>query len=537
MIDQRIIELEHYINHIDDYTLDIIAEKMLISKKQLSRLLKQWDEEGLIEYTPGRGRGNKVKIEMKRDVQPELIDNLKEQITDMSVKDLQKVLQQPWHHESFLRLQSIVEHKINEDERTEGNELIEWVRKMPQYMHPAHVHDYLGAQLSHQIFDTLYRVSLTGEIIRNLVSYDDWKDDDLHIHLKKQVKFSDGTLLTAREVKESLDYCCSEECPYAALFTVIEDIEIVNDFYLILHFNRRPKHFEYTLTQKYSAIYKRAGEHVLVGSGPYLVEGMTEDSLTIRYNLFYRGHLPDIERIKYLNKNSKQNHFNNYKKDNSEVVYISIGEEFLLFNPHKDMTIRQREFISRIFMKTIEEFTGQDDDNTFRSSGLDVISNLDDVHQITRPLKVIATAETLMFYEAMQRHLLVYDIQLVILEMEPLDYINTHLMTIDADFVWMYENYHSLQPFKTIDLLRQCKFQEWYRDLSEAYKILNDHQYRAKEKPSNVGYQYLKRLQQMYLYVPVRKVKRKIYVAEHTKNVDELPYGIVNYIDVILDRK
>ncbi|WP_414045501.1 ABC transporter substrate-binding protein [Macrococcus equi] len=537
MIDYRIIELEHYINHIEDFTLDIIAEKMNISKKQLSRLLKLWDEEQLITYTPGRGRGNKVQIEMKRDVQSDFINDIQHDIDEMSVKDLQKVLQQPWHHHSFMKLQSIVDQKINETETVESSGLIEWVNDIPSNFHPAHINDYLGAQLSHQIFDTLYRVSATGEIIRNLVSYDNWKEETLHIHLKKQVKFSDGTILTAREVKNSLEYCCSEESPYAALFTEIENIEIVNDFYLILAFNRRPKFFEYTLTQKYSAIYKNVDEEVLIGSGPYQIDGIENDSLTLRYNLFYRGHLPDIEKIKYLNQVTHRTQFDAHKKQNDRVVDVSIGEEFLLFNPHKDLTLKQREFVTQVFMATIDEYIDGDEQPVLNHLSDTPINKLDDAHQITRSLKVIVNRYTQSFYEVLKQRLMTYDIQLLFIEMEALDYLNTNLMSVDVDFIWMYENYHNLQPYKTIDLLKQCKFQEWFGQITEGYKFINDVRYKMNDAPESVGKQYLKRLKQKFLYVPIRKVKRKIYVAAHTKNVDELPYGIVNYIDVILDKK
>ncbi len=537
MINQRIIELEHYINHIDDFTLDIIAEKMLISTKQLSRLLKTWNEEGLIEYKPGRGRGNKIKIEFKRDVQTEIIDDIERNIHMMNVKDLQKVLKQPWRHNEFVKLQAIVNDKINEEEIVDSNELIEWVYQIPENLHPAHINDYLGAQLSHQFYDTLYRVSANGKILRNLVSVDEWKDDALHIYLKKQVKLSDGSLLTAADVKDSLDYCISEECPFSALFSEIEHTEVVNNHYIIISFNKHPKYIKYLFSQKYSAIYRRIDEKTLIGSGPYQLDELTEDCLSIRYNLFYRGHLPDIERIKYLNKRSEKNRFDSYKKNNTEVVFINIGDEFLLFNPHKDLSIKQREYISRIFMDTMEEFTETENKMNVVSVQTKFLEKLDAKHQIMRPLKVVVNSQTKVFFEAMQQRLLKDDIQLLFIEMDYLEYINTNLMAIDADFVWMYENYHSLQPYKTIDLLRQCKFQEWYGQLTEGYKIMNDLHYKENDAPSNVGYQYLKRLNQKSLYLPIRKVRRKIYVDAYTKNIDALPYGIVNYIDVILDKK
>ncbi|MCE4957891.1 ABC transporter substrate-binding protein [Macrococcoides caseolyticum] len=530
MIDQRIIELEHYINHIEDFTLDIIADKMMISKKQLTRLLKKWDDEGVIEYVPGRGRGNKVTIKMKRDVQIELIDAIKNDIKDMSVLDLQRLLQQPWHHHSFLKLQTIVDEKINEPEVSENNEFTEWVRAIPEHFHPAHINDYLGAQLSHQLFDTLYRVSGTGEIIRSLVSYDEWIEDNFHIHLKKQVKFSDGTILTAREVKASLDYCRSAECPYFALFSLIEAVEVINDFYVEVKFSKRPKYFEYLLTQKYSAIYKRVDPHTIIGSGPYQLDQLSNERLTIRYNLFYRGHLPDIEKIKYLNKSSKINDFESYKKDNNAVVYITTGEEFLLFNPHKDLSLKQRAFISHLFKETLDDFVGVDE-----RVNIQTIDILTEDEQINRPLNAVVNQQTKPFYDVFKATLSMHDIQLQYIEIDPIDYINTHLMTINADFIWMYENYHSMQPFKTIDLLRQCKFQEWYGDLTESYKLMNDHNYRKNDALINVGHQYFKRLNRLQLFVPIRRVKRKIYVSEQTKNVDELPYGIVNYIDVIID--
>lgn len=188
-------------------------------------------------------------------------------------------------------------------------------------------------------------------------------------------------------------------------------------------------------------------------------------------------------------------------------------------------------------METIEEFVEAENKTDVLNTTVSTIEKLDAKQQILRPLKVVVNSQTKVFFEAMQQRLLKDDIQLLFIEMDYLEYINTNLMTINADFVWMYENYHSLQPYKTIDLLRQCKFQEWYGQLTEGYKIMNDFDHKENDAPSNVGYQYLKRLNQKRLYLPIRKVRRKIYVDAYTKNIDALPYGIVNYIDVILDKK
>lgn len=146
---------------------------------------------------------------------------------------------------------------------------------LPQTLNPSHISTIEEAQVVYQIFETLYRLTVDGKIQRNLISYDEWIDNELHLYLKKEVSFSNGDMLVAGDVKTVLDNLRTDSL-YTRLYNMIEDIIVINDFKLILKFETKPKLFEYSLAQRYSSIYKDTGEEYLLGTGPYSISKFDE---------------------------------------------------------------------------------------------------------------------------------------------------------------------------------------------------------------------------------------------------------------------
>lgn len=526
MIDKRLLQLENLVNRQEEYDLNEIAEVLQISERQLVRQLNNWQKEGYIDYLPGKGRGNKVKIKLLVNVEQETLQDILAGIHEMKLSEIQKYIDFPWNEKSVHAIQQTINRYLNNIHHNSDSIYEEYIPYMPDALHPAYLNDNIGAQVSYQIFESLYRVTSDGKVKRNLLRFDEWQEADLHLYLKKDIRFSNGSLLTAHDVKNVLEKLMTESL-YAAIFTIIEQIEIIDNDYLILKFNQRPKFFEYTLSSRYSAIYKKLPTDAIVGTGPYYLDAMTEEQIVLVYNSYYRGGYPDIERI-YLTLAKEA--------PSQSGVYpyrIPLGDEFLLFNPHKKLTIKQREFISRLFIYLLN--------NIMKQQQLTIINHMVTAEMpleapaFDQPVKVIANAMTMHFYEQLQQLFKRYGIEFQIIEMSHLKYLNTHLLNVDADFIWMYESYHSLQPYKTIDLLTQCKFQEWYGTIDEADRFIHDLLYRPHESDRVIAQQYLRKLERQQLFVPLFTQQKQIMLPTNMKNVHPVAYGTLDYRLLMVD--
>lgn len=77
-----------------------------------------------------------------------------------------------------------------------------------------------------------------------------------------------------------------------------------------------------------------------------------------------------------------------------------------------------------------------------------------------KKVKVLVVDYNKPVFEVFRKKLKEFEIDVIFHETTNIEYINNHLLNLDIDLVWMFESYNQHQPFKTLDLLTHCKFQE-----------------------------------------------------------------------------
>lgn len=538
MIDKRLLDIRRYITDtINEYTLTGLAVHLKISERQLVRLLNAWQEEQLIEYIPGRGRGNTMEIKFLVDVESLILKDVLLAIETAKFKEIQTYVNYAWNDNSAHLIQQKINQKLNQNHEIERSKFIEYVPQLPTEIHPAFLNDTIGSQITYQVFDALYRTTNEGEVKRNLLSFDEWIDNTLHLHLKKDIKFSNGSVLLAKDVKQTLEQLI-EDSLYRSIFSVIEHIEVVNNHYLYLQFNKRPKFFEYILSSRYSSIYKQLPNGERVGTGPYFIEQYKPDELILSHNMYYRGNLADIEKIIiHTNKEMNRQYSGGIQaNEKSTLKKIPTGNEFLLFNPHQKMSLKQRAFIVDVFCYLLNQYIHPEDNiNRFFIKEKNILPEKSDEVIFSRPIKVLANENTENFYKHLKTLLESYHVDLHIEVMSHVDYLNTHLLNTDVDFIWMYENYNEIQPFKTYDLLTHCKFQEWYRTISPGMRIMEDENYMKNDAAVAVAHQYIRQLELKKMIVPLALNQREVVIPDSIKNIRAHSYGTLDYKHIVID--
>ncbi|UOB20415.1 ABC transporter substrate-binding protein [Macrococcus armenti] len=528
MMDNRLLKLKYFLEQRHyQFALVELSEYFKVSERQMGRLLKKWQEEQYINYIPASGRGNSATIQFVVDVENLLLQEIIDTVPTLSVEELQEILSLPFEEKSIHRLQLAVNKvalNIKEEDVTIPYEYL------PDNIHPSNIVTTEEAQVVYQVFETLYKLTSDGKIKGNLVAYDEWVGNDLHLYLKKGINFSNGEVLIAKDVKFVLENL-KDNSNYTRVYNKIVNIEVISDFKLVLEFESKPKLFEYNLAARYSAIYKDINEDYLIGTGPYYISNIDGNSIEMSYNAFYRGAHPEIQSITFSKDLAA------IKKRNAGIstrtLETHFGNEFLLFNPFKKTTKAQRIFLADMLLESIHETIGEDigiAHPTKQYEPGDLTLNLSYV-------KVLVVEFNKNVFLLFREKLKAFGIEVVFYETTNEEYINTNLMNIDVDFVWMFESYNEQQPFKTLDLLTHCKFQEWYADFDDARKITEKENYRPHESLKTLCHSFLRKVELMKYMIPIFVHKKYIDLPHTMKNIKEQPYGTIDYRMIINDKE
>ncbi len=158
------------------------------------------------------------------------------------------------------------------------------------------------------IFNGLTRIDKDGAVQPDLATSWDISDDGLSytFHLKEGVKFSDGTPLSADDVKWTLDRNRGPDSKSAQkqLFANIASVDVVDPLTVKVTLSQPQGDFPYAMAWGDAVIVspKTAENNVTnpVGTGPYqLGEWVKADHITLVPNPNYSGEKPALEKVTF----------------------------------------------------------------------------------------------------------------------------------------------------------------------------------------------------------------------------------------------
>jgi peptide/nickel transport system substrate-binding protein len=164
-----------------------------------------------------------------------------------------------------------------------------------------------------QIYETLINLSNdTGSYEPGLAERWDIVDDTTFVfHLRKGVKFHDGTDFNAQAVKYSFDWYRSKECnpAFAANISAMESVEIIDDYTVRIKTSRVSanflgslcEHSGYIVSPSFLEKNKTNLNSVACGTGPFMVDSYIEgDSIKLKRNSNYYKNGGDGKPLPYL---------------------------------------------------------------------------------------------------------------------------------------------------------------------------------------------------------------------------------------------
>lgn len=148
---------------------------------------------------------------------------------------------------------------------------------------PIKLNDIYSKRAFIYIYETLFEIDDDGVIHKKLVSdYRYINSKNLYIKLRDNIKFQDGSLLTAKDVKYSL-MRMKKKGALKEFYSNIQDIEVLNSLELIIRLNTEEKYLFKLLSHSMSSIIKEK-DGKLFGIGEYQVKSFDKDQIVLSDN-------------------------------------------------------------------------------------------------------------------------------------------------------------------------------------------------------------------------------------------------------------
>jgi peptide/nickel transport system substrate-binding protein len=215
---------------------------------------------------------------------------------------------------------------------TPPNTLYVALEDEPPELDPNLSEAYVDRQVMASLYDKLVDINEQGEIVPMLAESYDVSDDDLAytFHLRKGIKFHDGTEFNAEAVKYNLDRYQEEDSVRSTEVEPIESVEVVDEYTVRVTLSEPFAPFLAVLTDRAGiiaspkAIEENNGRISKdpVGTGPFkFVERVRGDHITVEKNPdYWREGLPKIDKIVYRGITDENVQYQNLQSGELDLI-------------------------------------------------------------------------------------------------------------------------------------------------------------------------------------------------------------------------
>lgn len=508
-MDERLFKLDLYLK---DHTFnrDEIADLFSVTTRQLTRLLNKWQDEGILTYNSGIGRGNTSEIIFNVDIEKEFITYLIRNIDQYTMEALQDIIDYPMDDDTRKAIKVCIEESLYGKTESDLSEYyVDYLYRMPRNIHPLESMDISLATVLLNIGDRLYHI-VDGEIHNHLVLFDEWQENELIIHLRRNIRFSNGDMLFAADVVDCIKGVV-EKRQHSSMNQVIA-VEEIDHYKLKISFQERMDVIKLILSQEFATIYKvRDGD--IYYTGPYVIESQDDDLIKLKLNPYYFGDTPDITQLLLINDNEKYMAYFENKDLMTKYTHQSFSFNFILFNPKSNITLDERLKIKQ----TLEAYNK---DNT-----IEITPFLNTLKMVKLIGSKVSTEETFRLIKRMCHSFEIVDMTLE-------DYIQTDISTLDVDAIYMNESVP--EDYMYYDLLINGKYAEWYRAHAESQHFMYIYNHKHKAYWRIIEDKYKRYVERNCFMIEMERFYKSFHMPQNFENITTNPYGVINHRSIIM---
>ncbi|KAA0547076.1 ABC transporter substrate-binding protein [Bacillus sp. BGMRC 2118] len=353
-MDNKLLILWRYFSTGDVMTHEI-SDKLEVSTKQVNRYMKKWTNEGWLQFTPGLGRGNLSSLKWLRNVEQVYEEMVLEKFDLEPLEQTSKYLLFDWSNNSKMRLMTKFNTKIGYVHQPK-DKLIVPKRYPFLSMHPLEAADASSANLVANIYNRVVGMTENGEIIDEIAHSWDLTQTKLRLYLKKDVKFHDGSILSAEDVSHCFEKLRVHK-HYVNLWSPIKEITAVAPHVLDLHFPDGCSYALPLLSLMSASIYKEE-KGKLYGTGGFFVEEDNEQKTSLVAFTDYFQERPLLDAVEFVRVPKEFNIVYHASADQEKNAASEVESDFgfvaVIMNPYRESIIQKKEvrnYIRQLLIK------------------------------------------------------------------------------------------------------------------------------------------------------------------------------------------
>lgn len=338
-------------------TIELLAATLCCTPRNVKFILRKLEEQGLIEWQPGRGRGHVSQLTFLRSIESVLEDSFQELLQKGKIKEAIELLNRDQVTDSLKeRLLMVLNKQMgfrSEAESTSGMDVLRITRnRHMEELDPAYVYTAFESYLLGQIFSTLitYDTS-TDTFLPGLAHMWEANEDftSYVFYLRKGVRFHHGRVMTSRDVKETLQRLIDLNSPALSLYKDVKHVELEGDYRIRFELARPNLFFLHLFSCIHMSIlpYDVELAQEVSGTGPYRLLEINENVLVLAAFDNYYGIRPLLDRVEiwYLPEQSSNERVYQLPDPEEGVLlpelmrshsidYPALGCKYILFNFH-----------------------------------------------------------------------------------------------------------------------------------------------------------------------------------------------------------
>jgi MarR-like DNA-binding transcriptional regulator SgrR of sgrS sRNA len=296
-----------------EVSLEELAETLYCSTRNVKLVLRKMEEDGWIEWMPGRGRGNRSRIVFRSDRDSLLLEISRKMAQRGDYKQAFELIRA--HDDGSSVKEKFTEwldlHFGYKSESKDGKRSVDILRlpvhKPIQTLDPAEVYNAFDGHLVRQVFDRLVQFDSATIRVMPALAHAWERNADCTVwqfHLRKGIKFHHGREMTADDVLFTLNRLKAGHA-HSWMLRSLASVEAVDDLTVRIALRKPNRIFHRFMSSASASILPRdlveQDEERFwlspVGTGPFMVTEWNADRLVLAAHTSYyqgRAHLDGV---------------------------------------------------------------------------------------------------------------------------------------------------------------------------------------------------------------------------------------------------